>query len=483
MHVHNTTTPFGRRPVTLGQIAAQLQASKAVETAGRPGSNQPAAVNKWALFRTLAEVKDRLGVSDRALSVLNALLSFHPETALSLPAGRPGAAQGNDDGAQGAGQGAEAVQGLSCDLTVFPSNKALCLRAHGMAETTLRRHLAALVEAGLIIRRDSPNGKRYARKDASGRERFSDAFGFDLTALVTRAGEFSAMAEELRRDRRALALAKERISLHRRDIAKLIACGLDEGLPGDWEAFRRRFMMLVMPLRRLKRQAALAQLEAELAAVHAEVAKVVEDSINLVNMPANDSQDGRHQSNSNTQPHKNFEPASNEDGREARSDADRDSVEPKVAQAAPLAQPSADYPLGMVVNACPDIADYHAGGPKIRTWPQFLEAARLLRPMLGISRNAWAEAIAAMGEQAAAIAVAAILQRSEYSSEARTLRPDPFGPPQTLVNGSPAVKSPGGYLRALTEKAGAGEFALGPILMALLGQRAKTRRAQHGSRQ
>ena len=137
----------------------------------------------------------------------------------------------------------------------------------------------------------------------------------------------------------------------------------------------------------------------------------------------------------------------------------------------------------MVLNACPDIADYHAGAGKIRSWPQFLEAARLLRPMLGISRDAFVDAIAAMGEPAAAIAVAAILQRSEHSSEAETLRPDPAGPPQTLVNGSPAIKSPGGYLRALTEKARAGEFALGPILMALMGQRAKAGRLQRGLRQ
>jgi DNA-binding transcriptional ArsR family regulator len=33
-----------------------------------------------------------------------------------------------------------------------------------MAPTTLRRHFATLVDAGLIIRNDGPNGKRYARK-------------------------------------------------------------------------------------------------------------------------------------------------------------------------------------------------------------------------------------------------------------------------------------------------------------------------------
>jgi len=79
-------------------------------------------------------------VTERALAVLNALLTFPPETALT----------GEDD------------------LVVFPSNQLLSLRAHGMPASTLRRHLAALVDAGLIIRRDSPNGKRYARMDEAG---------------------------------------------------------------------------------------------------------------------------------------------------------------------------------------------------------------------------------------------------------------------------------------------------------------------------
>ena len=35
------------------------------------------------VFRAICEAKEPLGLRDRALAVLNALLSFHPETALS----------------------------------------------------------------------------------------------------------------------------------------------------------------------------------------------------------------------------------------------------------------------------------------------------------------------------------------------------------------------------------------------------------------
>ena len=103
-----------------------------------------------------------------------------------------------------------------------------------MAPATLRRHLACLVDAGLIIRRDSPNGKRFAREAGGAIE---DAFGFDLMPLVARAAEIENLAEEVRAENRAMALSREKITLTRRDIAKMIATGLEEGVPGHREGF------------------------------------------------------------------------------------------------------------------------------------------------------------------------------------------------------------------------------------------------------
>ena len=141
-------------------------------------------------------------------------MSFHQETAL--------AAGGN--------------------LVVFPSNHELTIRAHGMAPTTLRRHLAALVEAGLIIRRDSPNGKRYARKGQGGA--IEQAFGFDFAPLVARAAEKETLAEEVRAQRGADALMREQITLLRRDTAKSIEAGLTEGIPAPWAEYATQLMGL-----------------------------------------------------------------------------------------------------------------------------------------------------------------------------------------------------------------------------------------------
>ena len=74
-----------------------------------------------------------------------------------------------------------------------------------------------------------------------------------------------------------------------------------------------------------------------------------------------------------------------------------------------------------------------------------LAVASLVRPMLGVSPDAWRRACKAMGDLAAAMTLAAILQRSD------------------------AIRSPGGYLRALTARAENGRFSVLPMLAALEG--------------
>ncbi len=139
MEIQLASTPFGSRRMTLALLASQRNTRQI-----KAGST----VDKWQLHRWLCEAKSVFGLNDRSLAVLSALLSFYPETELNEQGG----------------------------LIVFPSNKQLALRAHGMADATLRRHLSALIDAGLIIRQDSPNGKRYARRAKGGEVQI--AFGF-----------------------------------------------------------------------------------------------------------------------------------------------------------------------------------------------------------------------------------------------------------------------------------------------------------------
>ena len=384
------TTPFGRRPMSLAMLAAQNDSREIPK--GR-------VVDKWQIYRNLCEGKSIVGIGDRALAVLNALLSFYPDSELSE----------------------------ENDLIVFPSNAQLSLRAHGMPEPTVRRHLAALVDCGLIIRRDSPNGKRYARKGRGGE--IEEAFGFSLAPLLARAHEFEAAAERVRADNRALRLMRERITLHRRDIHKLIEAAVDEDVPGDWGGLWKRFRGVVEAI---PRRACIAELEpivADLAALHDEVDKLLEIHMKSTNPSGNDSQNERQQSDSNTDSIFEFEPALEKSGATA---------EPRTR----TAEAPKTYPLGMVLKACPEIADYAVDG--IGNWRDLMITAAQVRGYLGVSPSAYEEACHVMGQEIAAIVIACILQRAQH------------------------INSAGGYLRVLTEKATAGQFSVGPMLMAAL---------------
>jgi replication initiation protein RepC len=409
MQSRQPTTPFGRRSLTLAHVAAQMAAS----------ARQPdKVVHKWRIFRAICTARPALCVSERSLAVLNALLSFHPETTLAA-----------ED-----------------DLIVFPSNEQLCLRTHGMPPSTLRRQLAALVDAGLIVRRDSPNGKRYARKGRGGE--ITLAFGFDLSPLAARAEEFERMAEEIEAEARAVRLAKERITLCRRDIAKMIATGLEEDVPtrragqgpASWQEVHAAFRGLVEGI---SRNASLDELEVAAEALSSlanDVLNLLENQVKVTVISANESHNERHKQNS--KPNSPIEPEpSLQEGRAAR--AEPNTQKPAAAERT--------YPLGMVLSACPDIVDYAKGG--IANWRDFLATAAVVRPMLGISPSAWEEARTVMGEAEAAIVVACLLQRSS------------------------AIQSAGGYLRELTRKAGEGEFSLGPVLMAQINAKNRERRS------
>src|SRR5271154_3945731 len=353
MQPHSSTTPFGRRSLTLAHVASQANAK------ARPPEK---AVHKWQVFRAICTAKIRVGVSERALAVLDALLSFHPETTLS-------------------GDG----------LIVFPSNQQLALRAHGMAPATLRRHLAALVDCGLVIRRDSPNGKRFARKGEGGA--IETAFGFDLGPLVARADEFEVWAEEVRAEGRALRLGRERVTLCRRDIAKMIATGVEEGVPvrlrgqgpSDWSEIHGLYRGVLDRIPRTASRIELEPVAEELTTLADEILSLLETHVKSSDSSANESQTERHIQNSNPNNLTDLEPGFRE------SQGAKPESQPEPSRPPPQA-----YPLAMVLQACPDIVDYAKGG--ISNWRDLQATAAGGRSMLGVRPSAGQEAQPVMGE-------------------------------------------------------------------------------------
>ncbi|ASP89576.1 replication initiation protein RepC (plasmid) [Sinorhizobium meliloti] len=395
MQTHISTTPFGRRPMTLGHIARQT-AAKAVAP--------DAVAHKWRVFQHIREARELIGATDRSLSILNALLTFHPETALTGDA----------------------------ELIVWPSNEQLMARANGMPATTLRRHLAVLVDCGLIIRRDSPNGKRFARRGRGGE--VEQAYGFDLSPIVARCEEFRDLAQAVQTEKKAFRVAKERVTLLRRDIVKMIQTGIEESVPGNWGRVTQAYQGIIDRLPRSAPQQLVENIAQELQELCAEIREVLESFTKTMNLDANESHSGGHIQNS--EPNSKFE---SEFGYREKNEAGASAAETDNVRSLP----KRELPLGVVLDACPEVCELAQGGI-IRHWRDLLAAADLARPMLGISPSAWREARETMGEQHAAITLASIYQRASQ------------------------INNAGGYLRSLTDRAKEGKFSTWPMVMALL---------------
>ncbi len=387
------TTPFGRRSVTLALVKQQIATTRIKE--GK-------SADKWKVFRDASEAREVLGLQDRSLAVLDALLSFYPENELRQDA----------------------------QLIVFPSNIQLSIRAHGIAGATLRRHLALLVDAGLIIRKDSANGKRYARKDGEGS--IEHAFGFDISPLLMRAEELACLAQQVAADRIAFRRAKENLTICRRDIRKLITAAVEEGAAGDWDELEEQYLAAV---RRIPRTPTLD----ELRNLGIEMDNLRQNIINQLNsddfsseMTTNEAQNERHIQNSNTNLLNELEPSS-------EKEQEAEPSQNKQAEHVPIKA----FPIGLVLRACPEILNYGPEG-QIRNWRELMTAAVVVRSMLGVSPSAYQEACEVMGPENAAVTIACILERGGH------------------------INSAGGYLRDLTNRAKRGEFSLGPVLMALL---------------
>lgn len=402
MQTGHVTTPFGRRPISLALIKGQM----AIEDP-RPGTQ----IEKWRVFRDVCETRERLGLQDRALAVLDALLTFYPHGELDASRG----------------------------LVVFPSNAQLSVRAHGITESTLRRQLAALVEAGLILRRDSPNGKRYAHRNRDGE--VEQAYGFDLTPLLARAKELAQIAQDVAAERLRFRRAKEALTICRRDVRKLISAAVEEGASGNWAFVEAAYVSIVGSLPRHPDRVQLELALDEMQLLRKEVLNILEVQLKSENMHGNATQVDRHLQNSNTESIYELEPSSGKDLGGSLADEPQPTSKPERPKA--VAEPMKAFPLGMVRRACPQIDDYGPGG-RVENWRELMKAAVVVRSMLGVSPSAYEEACSAMGPENAAVVMACILERSSF------------------------ITSAGGYLRDLTRRAERGEFSLGPMLMALM---------------
>lgn len=363
-------------------------------------------VNRWAIYKQLCLAKSAFNLNDRCLAVLSSLLSFLPDDVMTENKG----------------------------LVVFPSNRQLSLRAHGMPESTLRRHLSSLIEAGIIARKDSPTRKRYAHKDRGGQVEL--AFGFSFAPLVDRAAEITTIAEKILADQRTMKRLRDEVSVLRRDIASSFAETAeknDKHCLGTEEVFVR-FREVVAAIPRRASLGELSAIKAQLEDIRDGLITALKTNENAPEVSGSVAQSERQYNES--QPESLFESQNNK-----KIDLIATSSEAKVPTSLKdensiMVLPSIS--LDQVLRACPDIREYGPNG--VSTWRELHDASQIVAGFLGISPSAYREALSLMGANVASTAIAWILQKLA------------------------TISSPGGYLRSLTQKAKAGGFSINQLL-------------------
>ncbi|MWB79018.1 replication protein C [Pseudooceanicola sp. 216_PA32_1] len=352
---------------------------------------------------------------------------------------------------------------------VWASN-AYLMEQTGFSLSALKRHARRLAELGVISFRDSPNGKRWGRRDAEGR--IVEAYGFDLSPLAARAAEFEQLHAHLQAERALCQRLKRQITVARRMIRARIEAAINAALSGPWAQLVDLFEQLLgqLPRRhdtsdRLGRLFAwFRDLQAQVEQSYLAATQVDEAVENAAETPgqlptkAREMDPKRSSYDPHTPTTKQLEPVGCnpcDTGKTStlvphmatetpqdRALKDRESKVPKVPTA---------LNLSTVLQACPEFASWarHVGG-FLKTWNDLHRVAGQLRPMIGVTEHAWNVAQDRLGKQAATAALALVFEKHSTGE----------------------VASPGGYLRGMVEKAGAGELHLERSFYGRLGGRA-----------
>jgi len=428
-------SPTGFRRLT----PSLLRADRTAETfAGLPEGVTPGGV-----LATLKAAAPRLGLSPRLVHAVDWLFRFTQPQDWERGGGRP---------------------------IVWPS-AALQQEALGLSETQVKAINRALIEAGLITMRDSPNGKRYGQRGRDGR--IIEAYGFDLSPLAARYTELVRVAEEARAERLEMGRLRRRATIARKGITQILETAAEYGLEGgDWASLARETRALAKALRAVERPEEMAVGVESLERRQHQARERLETLLSLAVAGSNqivEAVDSDPKGPVNRPHQYTYKPNLNLNSdtviAQKSSKLPADPVvpdppeRPKNPQRLSPAKPAQvertvlRLSANELVGLAPRLRSYLMTSAP--TWPEVVDAAASLRGELGVSQSLWGEACLAMGREEAAIAVAIVSAKPEGHFRS----------------------SPGGYFHGMVAKATAGELNL---TRTIWGLRAAAKRAGQG---
>ncbi len=242
---------------------------------------------------------------------------------------------------------------------VFASNATLTFRRNGITDRTLRRHVEALLEAGILLRRDSPNGKRFTRHNRN--EGMALRFGFDLAPLFARLAEFAALASKAAAESEKLAY-----------LRSLLRATLQRHPDHDTADDARKL---------LRRKATLETLTAALAA-----------------FPACDLENDSDEDNQNIAEYSTMSATNGKNVRHHHS-SNKEYIDKE----------ETSLSVNDLKQACPEAMLYAVEG--IETVQDVIRHAKTLAPMIGISNATYQRAEDRLGSLKTAATIWGVLQR------------------------------------------------------------------------
>ena len=431
LEAHRINTPRGAnglRRLSLAMLATGKLAEDFKGTgAGEGGGTRPGHV--LAAFKGAAP---HLGFSPRVIHAIDWLFSFTQM----------------QDWAEG------------CRPVVWPS-AALQREALGLGVTQVKTLNRQLVELGLVTMKDSPNGKRYGRRDRQGK--LIEAYGFDLSPLFTRMAEFTAVAAHGRELRERMRRLRRRATIARNGLLQILETAAELGFAdATWRTCEAEGRALARSLKGVERveemeigvaslerrqREARERLESQLAAAQPATPEAVDtDPKGPENRP--------HQYNYKTplNPQEDTVVAS-EESRSGAARAGTNDPAPGLRQEPDRgkAETKDRTDSGTVMRIKPE--ELLQMAPRLRpylatsspAWPDIVAAADWLRHDLQVSKPLWGDACLAMGREQAAIALAIVSAKPEAHFTA----------------------SPGSYFHGMVKRAQAGQLNLARTIWGL----------------
>jgi replication initiation protein RepC len=324
---------------------------------------------------------------------------------------------------------------------VWPS-AAMQQEALGLSPTQAKETNRSLIELGLVTVKDSPNGKRYGRRDTTGR--IVEAYGFDLSPIAIRHDEFVRLAEEARAERAAMGKLRRRATIARKGIIQILETAAEYAIEGEeWVTLRHETEALSRALRSVEQvddmETGVKSLERRQIAAR----EHLENLLGVVNSDPKGPENRPHLYNykPNLDPKKDTVITTNSSN-EAGETAVSQFSAPK-----PRQRPEKDIVHGIhadeLVRLTPKLRPYlQRPNP---TWLDIIEAADWLRHDLGVSKALWGDACLTMGRELAAVALAVVSTKAEGHFRS----------------------TPGGYFYGMVTRAKTGQLHLERTLWAL----------------